>query len=124
MSLTDADLAAARVPFMDWLDATARIHRYSSASDGGGGYTAVWTPDADTLPARVAPLGMGGSGGGERTPAGDRTDDQGTVVITLPAETALTDADRIDVDGTMYEITNIRLRSRELSRRVEARQVP
>lgn len=124
MSLSDRDLAAARAPFVDWLDTTATVMTYARVSDGGGGFTETWTREDDSVPARVAPLGLGGSGSGERTPRGDRIDDQATVIITLPAGTAITDSDRLCVEGVTYEVMNVRVRSRELSRRVEARQVP
>ena len=98
---------------------TVQIERLTRVSDGGGGSTETWTAQPDAVPCRIAPLG-----GGEGGQAGGRVSDQTTHVLTLPAGTEISEADRLLVAGVRYEVTAVRERGAwEISRRVEAREM-
>jgi SPP1 family predicted phage head-tail adaptor len=113
--LTDADIASMRVTANQALPGTAVIHGGTLTSDGGGGYTETFTASG-TVSCRVAP-----ASGGEMQ-EGDRIIADSTHIITLPAETTVETDDRIVVAGVTYNVTAVRERSWEVTRRVEARR--
>lgn len=114
--LTSADLTSMRATAEQALPATAIIQSGTLTSDNGGGYTETFTASG-TVACRVAPVG-----GSERE-EGDRISALSEYVITLPAETTVETDDQIEVAGVTYNVTAVRDRSWELTRRVEARKV-
>lgn len=115
--LTTPEVTRMRAIQESALPGTATIRRLTRVSDGGGGYTEQWT-DIATVACRLAPVG-----GGEGV-TGGRVDDRTTHIITLPALTDVTEADRLLTGGQTFEATLVRTRGQwELSRRVEAREV-
>lgn len=115
--LTPGDIAAMRATAGLALPDTATLERLTSTSDGGGGFTETWAQQGDALPCRVAPLG-GGEGGN----AGGRVSDETTAVVTLPAGTDVTESDRLVIAGRRYEVTVVRERSDEITRRTEVKE--
>jgi head-tail adaptor len=116
-AITAGELASARATALQTLDTTAVVHAQSTVSDGAGGTTESFTPGS-SIKARLAP-----AGGGERGSTGSRVDDRTTHIITLPAGTTVTAADRIVLGGRTYEATAVRRRTNEITCRVEAREL-
>lgn len=114
--LSPADLASMRATAEQALPGTAVIHSGTLTSDGGGGYSESFAA-AGTVSCRVAPIS-----GAEREEGG-RISADSEYVITLPAETAVETDDQIQVAGITYNVTAVRDRSWEVTRRVEARKV-
>lgn len=98
------------------LPGTAVIQSGTLASDGGGGWTETFTASG-TVSCRVAPVT------GVENEVGDRVAAESQYVITLPAETTVETDDRIVVAGVTYNVTAVRDRSWEVTRRVEAEKV-
>lgn len=118
--LSAAELAAMRSTADAALADTCTIQRKTSVSDGGGGTTDTWPDHATGIACRIAP-----AGGGETGTAGDRVNDETTHIVTLPALTDITEADRLTIDGQTYEATAVRKRGAwEITRRVECREAP
>jgi len=117
--LTPGELAAMRGTAEDALPGTAVISGGTFASDGGGGGSVAYLPFG-TVSCRLAPVG-----GGETGTPGDRIADESTHIITLPAATSITEANRVTYDGKTYEVTLVRERGQwELTRRVEVKEAP
>lgn len=114
--LTNADLASMRATAEQALPGTAVIQGGTLTSDGGGGYTEAFTVSG-TVDCRVAPIS---TTEGEE---GGRIQADSTHIITLPAGTSVQTDDRIVVAGSTYNVTGVRDRSWEVTRRVEARKV-
>lgn len=114
--LTATDLASMRATAERALPGTAVIQWGTLTSDGGGGWTEGFVASG-TVACRVAPIS-----GSERE-VGDRVSAESQYVITLPAETSVETDDRIVVSGVTYNVTAVRDRSWEVTRRVEARKV-
>jgi SPP1 family predicted phage head-tail adaptor len=114
--LTAADIQSMRTVAEQALPGTAVIHSGTLASDNGGGYTETFTASG-TVSCRVAPVS-----GAERE-EGDRISAESQYVITLPAGTTVETDDRIVAGGVTYNVTAVRDRSWEVTRRVEARKV-
>jgi len=101
------------------LDGTAVIQTLSFVSDGGGGGTATWT-SAGTVPCRLAPFMSGGNSEGVE---GGRLSIESQVILTFPADTDVDHNARVVFEDRAYEVTAIRQRSQEMSRRIEAKEV-
>lgn len=114
--LTDSDLASMRATAERALPGTAVIQAGTLTSDGAGGYTETFTA-AGTVACRVAPIT------GTEREEGGRINADSTHVITLPADTAVTTSDQLEIAGLAYNVTAVRDRSWEITRRVEARRV-
>lgn len=115
--LSSGDLAAMRGVLAESLPETAVIQTRSYTSDGGGGGTLAYTAGG-TVDARIAPLS-----GSEET-IGERLSPNAQWVVTLPANTTVSEDSRIVISGTTYEVEAVRgPRSYELSRRVEVSEV-
>lgn len=116
--LNTADIASMRSVAERALPGTAVIHDSTFSSDGGGGGTDTFTPrTGGTVACRVAPLR------GLEREVGDRIEAESEYVITLPAETTVETDDRVVVAGVTYNVTAVRDRSWEITRRVEVRKV-
>lgn len=118
--LTATEVAAIRAEANRWLPSIARRHTRTEVSDGAGGFGSGYVAAAATVAARVAPVA-----GGERADQGSAVNDRTTHIVTLPAGTTVEEPDRLDIDGTMYEVTLVRKRpGLEMVRRVEVREAP
>jgi SPP1 family predicted phage head-tail adaptor len=95
---------------------TAILQGGSLTTDGGGGWTEAFTAGG-TVACRVAPIN-----GSERE-EGDRISAESQYVITLPAESVVQTDDRIVIAGVTYNVTAVRDRSWEVTRRVEAKKI-
>lgn len=114
--LSTAEIARMRTIAEQALPGTAVIQGGSLTSDGGGGWTEAFT-GGGTVACRVSPIS-----GNERE-IGDRISADSQYVLTLPAETTVETDDRIVVAGVTYNVTAVRDRSWEVTRRVEAKRV-
>lgn len=117
--LSPGELAEMRGTAEEALDTTAVIQTKSFVSDGGGGGTTAWTP-AGTVSARLAPYMSGGNSEGVE---GERLSTESQVIFTFPADTVVDHNARVVCDGATYEVTAIRQRSQELTRRIEAKEI-
>lgn len=121
MSLAD-ELAEAGADAEDQLTGRALILRHASEQSGGGGERDSWTPDAPDawIPCAIAPIGSG-----EDNSASDQLDERTTHILSLPRGSAIADKDRAEVEDVgVFEVTAIRLRSLEVTRRVEVIEAP
>jgi len=112
-----AELAAMRSVAAEALDGTAVIQAQQFVSDGGGGGTTTWTASG-TVDCRLAPYM---SGGLSESVDGGRLSPDSQVIFTFPANTSIDHNARIVFDGQNYEVTAVRKRSQELTRRVEGK---
>ncbi len=118
--LTIRELDDMRATLDASLPGTAVIVRASGTSDGQGGTITSWIP-AGTAAARISPSAGGGQG---VSPVdGGRLTHEDEWVITFPAGTSVTAADRVTADGVAYEITSVDTqRSWDLCVRVRAKR--
>ncbi len=117
--LTPGELASMRDVAESAQPGTAVISGGTFASDGGGGGSVAYLPSG-TVSCRLAPVG-----GGEMGTPGDRIADESTHVLTMPASTSITEADRVTYNGKTYEVTLVRERGQwALSTRVEVKEAP
>lgn len=105
---------------------TGTILALSGASDGEGGETEEWSPIA-TTPCRLDPYGgptsSRGAGGEGQGHAGERIDSRTSHIVTMPANTAVSVENRIEINETTYEVNVLRrFGDWELTRRVEVRE--
>lgn len=95
-------------------------------SNGAGGRKVAYAK-SDETPCAIAPI-KGGEYVGSRAlpkPAGDRLDARTTNVITLPPKTAISEKDKVEVEGWgVFEVTALRRRSIEILREIEVREAP
>lgn len=118
--ISTADVVSMRALANQALWDTATIQRATATTDGGGGTTSTWATVA-TVACRIAPVGGGESAGTQ----GERISDESTAVVTLPAGTDVTEADRIVLGAVTYEVTLVRRRlTVEITRRAEVRRMP
>lgn len=116
--LTSADIASMRTVAQQALPGTAVVQNGADTTDNGGGWTEAFTPRVGgTVSCRVAPIG-----GSERE-EGERVSADSQYIITLPAGTTVETDDRIVSAGITYNVTAVRDRSWEVTRRVEAKKV-
>ena len=115
--LTAADITAMRTTLNQSLGGTAVIQSRSYTSDSGGGGTLTWT-NSGTVSARISPLTA------SEEVTGSRLAPEANWIVTLPANTSITEDSRIVMAGTTYEVEAIRgPRTWEVSRRVEVSEV-
>lgn len=114
----------------EMLPDAATIERVALTPDGGGGSIETWNALANIvtwrgsvatpIACRIAPVR-----GGESGTAGGRVVEETTHMVTLPALTAVEEADRFVIGGVTYEVTLVRGRGKwELARRVEVKESP
>lgn len=116
--LTTADLTRMRSTVEAALPGTAVIHSGTYTSDGGGAGTIAYNPSG-TVACRLDPnmAVWGESTEGERiTPEHD-------VLVTLPHNADVGEADRLVIAGETYNVSTIRDRSWKLGTRIEARRL-
>lgn len=118
------ELAAARKDANLLLPSTAVVRRVVTTPDGGGGRTRQAPQDQPPVQARLVTVGGGEQGtGGGRVTRGNRVSDRTTHILTLPAETVVSERDEVLIDGTLYEVTAVLTRNaEEIVRRVEVRE--
>jgi hypothetical protein len=73
----------------------------ASGVASGGTVRKTYTPDSDTVPCRIGPVGGGGAG----SRAGDRVNEDSTHVITFARAVSLDMDDRVRVNDREYLIT-------------------
>ena len=100
------------------LGGTAIIQTQSYQSDGGGGGTTVWTK-AGSANCRITT-----SMTGDERVQGGRIHTDTEYILTLPAETSVTDDSQILYGSQTFALTAIHApRTWEVSRRVELKEV-
>ena len=118
--LTESELASMREVLTDSLAGTAVIFNSAFVSDGGGGGTTTWTA-AGTVDCRVAP---GASQGVAEENIGDRLQPETEIIVTLPSGTPITTDSQLGISSKTFAVTGLSaLRTWELSRRVEAKEI-
>lgn len=118
--LTAAEIAGMRTVAETTFDGTAIIHRHGYVSDGSGGGTSTWTPSG-TVACHLSPITLRG----EREPViGGRVTPDADWILTIPAETSIDRAARVEVAGVNFEVLALHApRTWELTRRVELAEV-
>lgn len=111
--LTEPELDAMRATAAQALPGTAVIYSQGFVDDGGGGGSHSWSA-AGTVSCRIAPVS-----GNEREIA-DRIAEDAQFVVTLPAETSISQTQRIVTGGGTFNVLAVRApRGYEITRRVE-----
>ncbi|MEZ0396830.1 MAG: phage head closure protein [Anaerolineales bacterium] len=112
-----SDLSKIRAEQNKLLTETVYIQRLTRTSDGAGGWSEVWQTVATTK-GRIAPSQRGGENvqGGAITAYGE-------YIVTLPHDTELQQDDRLQVNGTQYELEAIMERSEKTALRVLVKKV-
>lgn len=111
--LTADELTEMRSTLNVSLPDTAQVQRKSLMSDGVGGFTESWSIVA-TVPCRVSPAGRFPD---ERVIA-ERLTAKSVWTITMPAETDIKPADRVEIGLWVFEVVAVMARSDEIARRV------
>lgn len=124
--LTVGEIAAMRQTAARAFPDICAIQRKTLSSDGAGGYDETWLPIADGVPCRIDPLEGGERANlGATADVGDRPQDETTHVVTMYPKRDVTEADRVVIDGQVYEVTLVRQRGAwELTRRLEVKEAP
>lgn len=116
---TAGELALDREPFAQDLPDTCQISRWSQATDTSGGWGDTYTPDAGTVPCRIAPSGLRAI----EQPIAGRVGVVEFYTGTFATTVTLDARDRVspttgDFAGQVFEAAGEGWRSRALSRRV------
>lgn len=91
----------------------------TAASDSGGGVTQTWTAGSVSVPCRIDPVTDQ-----SRRLVGGRIDERSTHVVTVPAGTSLSAADRFAITGRgTFEITATHEQTGEMARMFEVIQL-
>jgi head-tail adaptor len=111
-AISQNDLVGAQKSFGQTLPETVTLLARSVVSDGAGGQVETFTATT-TAKGRIAPLtgrtdGEARTAGTGRGKVGDRLDARTTHVLTVPAGTVISAVDRVQVNGTTYEVTAVR----------------
>lgn len=126
--LSAAEIAEARSDLeAELLPDQATILRRVSEEDGGGGFIDTEWQARETVACRLdpygSPLSSRGAGGEAAAHPAERLETRTSHFVTLPAETDIELSDRLEINGTTYEITYLRKRGQwELTRRVECKE--
>lgn len=110
------DMRSMQAAQIDTMNDTVYVQRLTKISDETGGYSQTWSTVATTT-GRIAPRRMR-----ELEVAGKITSLQ-EYVITLPANTAVTEKDRLQIDGKQYEIVGIERRTAQTALRINCMEV-
>jgi head-tail adaptor len=102
--LSAAELAAMRAIQLQALPDTAIIQRYTSQSDGMGGYDQVWAA-VGTVAARLYPQNARSMA--ETTSGGSQVISETRWYVTLPYGTTITAKDRLLIDNRTWEIYEV-----------------
>jgi head-tail adaptor len=116
--LSAEELAAIRGDVLELQPDTCQVQRVTLTPDGAGGQTESWSTVA-TVACRVAPSGQSPQ---ERAIA-ERVASVSTWTLTLPAETDVRPADRLQVGTRTFEVVGVLARSFEIARRVVCTEV-
>jgi HK97 gp10 family phage protein/SPP1 family predicted phage head-tail adaptor len=99
--LSAADLTSMRGVLNDSLPDSAVIQSRTYTSDSGGGGTATWTAGG-TVACRIAPVS------GDERAIGGRLSPDAKWIVTLPANTSVSEDQRLVISGTTYEVEAVR----------------
>lgn len=121
-----SEIAEAVTDYADeLLPEEAVLKRPTTMPDGGGGRIVSWNV-VRTLPCRFEPYGSGTStraGGEMPTHPGERLESRIDHIVVFPADADVRLKDRLEINGTTYEINVLRQRGAwELTRRVECKE--
>lgn len=121
---TSGELGLIRESYADARPDTCRVSRWSQAGDTEGGWGDTWTPDAATVPCRIAPSGMNAL----EQPIAGRVGTVQFFTVTLAHDAAITAQDRIAAEtgalaGRTFQVVGPGGRSTPFSRRVDAVEV-
>ena len=107
--LTAEELASAREEAEGYLPDLVQIHRLTRVSDNAGGWSETWAPHGDPIPARLD-FGDARYGAGETgVPAQAGVLDAG--ILKVPTDADIQEADRVEIQGRLWEISLVRLAS-------------
>lgn len=113
--LSDGEMAAMRATLIESFPDTCDVIRAALVRDDQGGATATYAPVESGVPCRVAPAGLTPD---EREMAA-RLGGAVTWTLTVPVDTDISAADRVDVAGRVFEVAGVLgPRSWEVARRV------
>lgn len=119
LALTDGELVQMRTEVDLTLPGTAIIQTRTTGADGQGGYIQTYAASA-TVDARLSPEGLRGM---EGEMAG-RVAEVSPWILTLPAETSITETARVVYNSVTFEVVEVMSRTPwELSKRVRLMEV-
>lgn len=98
--LSTDDLTYMRDSLEELLPGTCYILSTTNASIGGGEYSETWGT------AGTADCRLDARGGGEKL-QGESTQPVFSFILTLPYDTTVSEANRIELDSAIYSITSI-----------------
>lgn len=117
--LTATDLQSMRAALQESLPETVTIQRLTRASDGMGGFNETWAQVA-SVPGRLSPAGTQPTEG----VVASVLQSQQAWIVTLPAGTAVTAADRLQIGSRTFEVIGVQApRSYEIATRIVAVEV-
>ena len=105
MLLTVQELQQLRNDAAPFLSGTAVIKRPTDVSDNQGGFTQTWQT-VDTVPARLEPVRIIGTGRGET--GGELPQAVNAFAVITPSGTDLRPIDRVVISGKTFEVTDVR----------------
>lgn len=114
--LTAGEIAQMQSVCETTFDSTCVVQGGTITGDTGGGGTLAWVASG-TVDCHLSPFPARGEREGV---TGGRISKDADWILTIPADTNITQASRVVVDGTAYEVEAVRApRTWELTRRVE-----
>lgn len=101
MTIGALELQRLRDEAETWMTSVVRIKRPARVNDGKGGQTTTY-PVIETTIGRISR-----TSGGREGRIGDRLIAEVSTALTLPAGTDIRAADRAEVDGRDFEVTEV-----------------
>lgn len=103
--LSSADLSYMRETLSDLMPGTCHILSLTQTSDGQGGFTETWGTAVSSVACRFD--SANGSQYGRELIAGGALQPFNAYVVTMPYDTAVTAANRIEFSGNQYSVIGV-----------------
>lgn len=117
--ISDAHLTQMRDQAERLLTDTCDVLRFTTVSDSEGGWTDTWATHLSGVPCRVAPTGLTPN---ERIIA-EKFAAERVYSVTLPAETDVTERDRVVWESTTFGVKSSALATNQILLRLIVEQV-
>lgn len=104
--LSAAQLASMKATQVEAMPGTCTISGKTEASDGAGGRTETWASVATAVACRLSP--MNAMGADVEAVVMERFQGRSLWQLTVSSTQAITNLQRVTVDGTVYEVVQVR----------------
>lgn len=104
-ALTADELVQMRADLETLLPDTCNLLTVTQAADGQGGYTDTWGTATTNLACRLDNSGR--TSGNTRSVSGDSLRPFSSWILTVPQDTTLTTAYRVEHGGNTYSVTSV-----------------